>query len=103
MCRSRTLAQNVQIFIARLLKRSVFVFSLNLLGLLITLQKCIIFAGKPPHIIDIEKGIFRLNMLITIDKYFHTLDIISFCKSLIVSSLVLFPVPMARSQGWVSL
>ena len=64
-----------------------YYFLWSLFDLLITLQKCIRFVGKLPHIIDIEKGIFRLHLSFTNAKYFHTWNIICFCKSLIVSTL----------------
>ena len=41
-----------------------------------------------PHIIDIRKGIFKLNILVTSAKYFYTSHITCVCKSLIVSNLI---------------
>ena len=89
--RSRTLAKNVRVFIARgcpdYLGDLSWYFLWILLVLLITLQTCIRFVGKPPYIIDIGKRIFMLNISTTTAKYFHTSDITGFSKSLIVSTL----------------
>ena len=69
-------------------------------ALLITLQKCIRFVGKPRHIIDIGKAIFRLNIPTTTAKYFHTSDITGFCRSLIVSTLISLGVRYLEKLQW---
>ena len=70
-----------------------------MLGQWITLKKWIRFLGKPPHIIDIRKEIFRLNISVTTAKYFHSSDIICFCKCLIVSTPELLKAEVERLHG----
>ena len=87
------LAQNVCIFIARgcLTTREIRVS--------IFFESCWVYWShyksawdlqeNQPHIIDIGKGIFKLNISVTTAKYFQTSDIICFCKSLIAFILPL--------------
>ena len=79
--RLRTLAQNVRIFIAWLLGKS-------LVGPTDHIIKMHKICRKTASYYCLGKRIFRLNISVTTDKYFHTSNIICFCKSVIVSTLV---------------
>ena len=84
-----------------LLGRSVIVFSLNLAGSTDHTTKMHKIWRKTAATSAYywhRKGIFRLNILVTTAKYFHTSDLICFCKSLIVSTLVLMS--LVHTQLW---